>query len=182
MSAGELRNPFAPRAPVTRVTESLAGRRIERLHLHDAEVAGADHANAKLPKADVERTVVRECRLTGLQAAGANVRDLRMTGCRIDLAVLLEARVERAVFEDCVLADSSFEGAWLRDVRFERCDLTSVAFDGVRLDRVVFDGCRLSGVRLEQLRGARLPWPDLVEHAAELAAALGIEVLGDDRA
>jgi uncharacterized protein YjbI with pentapeptide repeats len=174
--AREARKPFGPRAPVTSIAESFAGQRIERMHLHDAQIVGGDHANVVTQKADVERVLVRECRLTGLQAAGASLRDVRLSGCRIDLALLAEARVERVVVEDCVLTDSSLEGAWLRDVRFEGCDLTAVVFTGVRLVRVEFHGCRLAGVRLEHLRGARMPWPDLVEHAGELAAALGIEV------
>jgi hypothetical protein len=41
-------------------------------------------------------------------------------------------------------------------------------------------GCRLEGLQgIEALRGAALPWEDLLGLAPALAGALGIAVLGD---
>jgi len=45
----------------------------------------------------------------------------------------------------------------------------------------VLRDCVLDGIRgIEALRGAAMPWPDLVAAAGELAAALGIAVLEED--
>ena len=42
-------------------------------------------------------------------------------------------------------------------------------------------GCALDGVSgLERLRGAAMPWADVVGNAGAFAAALGIRVLGED--
>ncbi len=94
--------------------------------------------------------------------------------------MLAQAKLERVVFAGCVLQDATFEQAQLRDVRFEHCDLTGATLGQVRLERVELAGCALQDVRsVTDLRGAAMPWPDLVEHAGTLAAALGIGVLDD---
>jgi hypothetical protein len=50
-----------------------------------------------------------------------------------------------------------------------------------RLLRVELDGCRLDGLRsIADLRGAAMPWPDVVAGAGAFAAALGIAVLEDE--
>jgi hypothetical protein len=39
-------------------------------------------------------------------------------------------------------------------------------------------GCDLSGAaNPSQLRGVRMPWPDVISAAGELAAAVGIEII-----
>ena len=46
------------------------------------------------------------------------------------------------------------------------------------LERVELRGCDLSGVRgPEALRGARMPWSDIVENAALFAHAAGVEIV-----
>ncbi len=176
----------APTATVARtatiagahLSGSLAGARLAALHLQDTEAVGGDHANLDAPKAAFSRVAFRDCRLTGAQLSEASLCDATFASCRLDLAVLAGATLERVVFADCVLSEATLEQALLRDVRFERCDLTGATLGHIRLQRVELVGCGLAGVRsLGDLRGARMPWPDLVENAGELAAALGIDVL-----
>ena len=98
-------------------------------------------------------------------------------GCRFDLD-LAAARIERAVFADCDLRETSLAEAVLRDVRFERCDLGGVDADRVRLQRVELRGCRLDGIRsVENLRGAAMPWEDIVGNAGLFAAAVGVRAI-----
>lgn len=161
-----------------RLMGSLAGAQLPALHLQDAEGVASDLANVNAPKAELHRVALNDCRLTGAQLIGGVLRDVTLTGCRFDLAVLAGATLERVVFSDCVLIETSFEQALLRDVRFDGCDLTGATLDRVRLTRVTLAGCRLAAVRyLSDLKGARMPWPDVVENAAAFAGALGIEVL-----
>ena len=54
-------------------------------------------------------------------------------------------------------------------------------FAGARFDASELRGCTLEGISgADGLRGAALPWPDIVGLAGALAAALGIQVLEDD--
>lgn len=164
-----------------RLTGSLAGAQLHALHVHDLVATGGDLANLDAHRAELQRVALRDCRLTGAQLTEAGLRDVTITGCRLDLAVLAEARLERVVFTDCVLTDATLDRARLRDVRFERCDLSGATLDGIRLERVDLAGCRLAGVRhVSDLRGARMPAPDIVENAPTIASALGIEVLAED--
>ena len=79
------------------------------------------------------------------------------------------------MFADCDLRETSFGEAVLRDVRFERCDLGGAELARVRLQRVVLAGCRLEGINaVGDLRGASMPWPDIVANAGLFAAAAGV--------
>src|SRR4051794_13569522 len=164
----------------TRITGSLAGARLHDLHLHDSVIAGADLANVDLKQAHLSRLTVTSARLTGAQLIGATLQDVTLTDCRLDFAVLAEARLDRVVLRNCVLTEATLEQAQLRDVRFESCDLTRASLGQSQHTRVELHGCRLAEVRaLSDLRGAAMPYPDLVDQAANLAAALGIRVASD---
>jgi uncharacterized protein YjbI with pentapeptide repeats len=65
-------------------------------------------------------------------------------------------------------------------VRFEDCDLTEADLTGVRIDGCELRGCTLDGLAgVERLRGAAMPWADLVGNAALFATALGIRPLDE---
>ena len=84
-------------------------------------------------------------------------------------------------FDGCLLAQADFREALFRSVRFDGCDLTEADLAGVRIDRCELRGCTLDGLAgLERLRGAAMPWADVVGNAGLLAAALGIRVLDED--
>ena len=68
--------------------------------------------------------------------------------------------------------------ASLKDVVFERCQLREATFSSATLQRVELRGCDLAGLRgAESLRGARMPWNDVLENAPLFAAAVGIEIV-----
>jgi uncharacterized protein YjbI with pentapeptide repeats len=163
-----------------RLRGSLAGARLHDLHLHDCEAVGADLANADLQGAALTRLTLRRCRLTGAQLVESSIRDVTLVDCRLDFAVLGRARLDRVLLRDCDLREASLEQAQLRDVRFERCDLSRAMLGQAQLQRVELHGCTLDGVRaISDLRGAAMPWPDVVAHAGAFAGALGVTVLED---
>jgi uncharacterized protein YjbI with pentapeptide repeats len=101
--------------------------------------------------------------------------------CRVDLATFAGSTFERVEFDGCRLAQTDFAEALLRSVRFHDCDLTDADLRGVRIDGCELHGCTLAGaVGLERLRGAAMPWADVVGNAGAFAAALGIRVLDAD--
>jgi uncharacterized protein YjbI with pentapeptide repeats len=56
--------------------------------------------------------------------------------------------------------------------------LREATFSGVKLKRVELRGCDLSGLRgVEALRGARMPWNDVLENGPLFAASLGLEII-----
>jgi uncharacterized protein YjbI with pentapeptide repeats len=161
-----------------RITGALAGTRLHDVHVLDTVLEGADLANADLRTGALHRVLLQACRGTGASLAETSLRDVAFVDGRFDLADFAAARLDRVTFTGCDLHDTTFEQAQLRDVRFERCDLTGATLGQMRLQRVELSGCTLRAVRsLSDLRGAVMPWPDLVDNAGELAAALGIGVL-----
>jgi len=124
------------------------------------------------------RVELRRCRLTGVDLAEAAISDVIFDECRIDLAGLRHAKLERVVFRDCRMSECDFHGASLKDVLFERCELREATFSAVRLLRVELRGCDLGGLHgAEALRGARMPWGDVVDNAGLFATTLGIEIV-----
>jgi uncharacterized protein YjbI with pentapeptide repeats len=163
-----------------RIAGALASARLPDLHLHDALIEGADLANVDLTDAHLSRLTITSARLTGAQLTRATLQDVTLTDCRLDFAILAEARLDRVHLRNCVLTESTLEQAQLRDVRFDGCDLTRASLGQSQHTRVELHGCRLDGVRsLSDLRGAAMPYPDLVDQAANLAAALGVRVATD---
>jgi uncharacterized protein YjbI with pentapeptide repeats len=163
-----------------RIRGALAGARLHDLHLHDAEISGADLANIDLKGAHLSRLSIRNARLTGAQLIEATLQDVTLVDCRLDFAVLALARLDRVLLHRCDLTEATLEQAQLRDVRFESCNLTRASLGQSTHTRVELHGCRLAEVRsIADLRGAAMPWPDVVDHAASFAAALGIRVATD---
>ena len=88
------------------------------------------------------------------------------------------AKLSRVVFRDCRMAECDLYAASLTDVLFERCELREATLTEATLSRVELQGCDLSGLRgAEALRGARLPWNDVLENAPLFATTLGIEIV-----
>jgi uncharacterized protein YjbI with pentapeptide repeats len=159
----------------------LSGARVRGLRLTDVVVERGNLANTAAHELALRRVTLSGARLTGAQWTGGTIADAVFRDCRIDLATFAGTTFERTVFDGCLLAQADFRDALLRSVRFERCDLTEADFAGVRIDRCELHGCTLDGLAgTERLRGAAMPWADVVGNAALFAAALGIRVLDED--
>lgn len=174
---------LAPRPPEPTLVEhrkdwTQADRRPASLDLRHVELERCDLAGVIAPGATWQRCVLRGCRLTGLILVQATLEDVRFVDCRMDVMSLRETRARRVSFENCVLAEAELDDAKLDFTRFERCDLSRSSWAGTSCARVELRGCTLTGLRsIAGLRGAGLPWDDLVGLVPALAAHLGIEVL-----
>lgn len=143
----------------------------------DARIESADVANERIVRSSLRRVELHLCRMTGIDLAEATWTDVTLTDCRLDLASLRYAKLERVVFRDCRLEEADFSGARLHDVLFECCSLARATFAGASAQRIELSGCELTGLSgIEALRGARMPWNDVLQNAPLFAQALGIEV------
>src|SRR5215208_6662657 len=192
-----MRSPQPPRpeeeltltelAPAQAISEArlgdpeLTGVHARGLTLVDVEIVRGNLANVVAPELAIRRATLTGTRLTGIQWTRAKITDAVFRDCRIDLATFAGTTFERTTFEGCILTQADFGNALLRRLRFEHCDLTEAELDGVRIDGCELRSCTLDGASgLERLRGAAMPWPDVIANAAALAHALGIRVLADD--
>lgn len=150
----------------------------ELADLVDATVGGREWSNLRVVRLSLRRVELRLCRLTGTELAESTIEDVTFRECRLDLVGLRFAKLERVVFSDCRMADCDLSGATLEDVLFERCELREAELSNVKAKRVELRGCDLEGLRgVEALRGARMPWNDVLQNAPLFAAALGIEIV-----
>jgi uncharacterized protein YjbI with pentapeptide repeats len=146
--------------------------------LTDVVIRDADWANRRVTRASILRAELYTVRLTGVDLAESNFRDVRFVGCRLDLAAARLSRFERVVFSDCRLEELDLYGSRLKDVLFERCVLREATISGVKAERVELRGCDLTGLRGgEALRGMRMPWNDVLQNAPLFASVVGVEVL-----
>lgn len=144
----------------------------------DATFADDDWSNRRETRFSARRVELLRVRLTGAQLPESTLIDVTFADCRADLTSFRFAKLERVVFRDCRLEEADFYGAELEDVLFERCDLRMAVFDGVRITRVELRGCNLEAMQgAEALRGARMPWDDVVGNGPVFASALGIEIV-----
>lgn len=165
-------------AAVSASNLDLSGSRLEEASLTDCALRRCSLANVQARRASLLRVAVEGSRMTGLAVPESTLRDLMIRACRVDLASFAFARLERVTFEDCVLEQADFLEAQLDAVRFHRCSLARADFRGAHLRRCEFRRSDLTGLEgVERLRGAAMEWPDIVEIAGALAAALGIDVI-----
>ena len=149
--------------------------------LVDVVATDTDWAGERALRLSAHRAELRRCRLTGAELGEATLRDVTLDECRVDLVGLRHATLERVVFRDCRMDECDFHGATLTDVLFERCELREATFSAVRLERVELRACDLTGIRgADGLRGARMPWNDVLENAPLFAWLAGIEILTDE--
>ena len=144
----------------------------------DAVLGDRDWANRQARGLIARRVELHRCRLTGVELAEATLTDVVFVECRLDLAGLRMAKLERVAFRDCRMTECDFYEASLTDVLFEHCELREATLSGVTLKRVELRRCDLAGLRgVEALRGARMPWADVLENGPLFAAALGLEIV-----
>jgi uncharacterized protein YjbI with pentapeptide repeats len=146
--------------------------------LVDVVATDLDWAGEHAIRFSARRVELRRCRLTGAELGEAKLDDVAFHDCRLDLVGLRFAKLERVVFHDCRMSECDLYGASLKDVLFERCELRDATFSSATLERVELRGCNLAGLRgAEALRGARMPWNDVLENAPLFASVLGIEIV-----
>jgi uncharacterized protein YjbI with pentapeptide repeats len=168
------RAPYPPDADETTPLGDLADAL-------DARIESGDFANARAVRSSLRRVELHLCRMTGAELAEATWIDVTLTDCRLDLAGFRHARLERVVFRDCRLDETDFSGSRLEDVHFERCSLVRASFASTKSERLRFSACDLSGLAgAESLRGAQLPWNDVLQNAPLFAQALGIDIVDDE--
>jgi uncharacterized protein YjbI with pentapeptide repeats len=167
-----------PRSPYPPDLGEDASGKPEFGDLVDIVAADLDWAGRRASGFSARRVELRRSRLTGVDLGEATIADVTFDECRVDLAGFRHAKLERVVFRDCRMGECDFYGASLNDVLFERCELRGATFSATSLQRVELRGCDLTGLRgAEALRGARMPWDDIVGNAALFAAVAGIEIV-----
>ena len=146
--------------------------------MRDVAVTGGSWANARTKELRLRRASFKDVRMTGADFAFASVEDVSFVDCRIDLAFFVSARLNRVRFEKCRLDELDLSDTKLVSVSFIDCDLPRSVWADATLTNCELRGSDISGaIHLERLRGMRMPMTDVLASAAELAMAVGIEIV-----
>jgi uncharacterized protein YjbI with pentapeptide repeats len=157
---------------------ALDEARLRRGNVRDVRVSGGNWANADAGEAFVKRVEFHNTRLTGVAFANATLEDVVFSDCRLDLASFRFAKLTYVRFEGCQMAEADFYEARIESTVYSGCSLPRASLAGVTFTNTEFRGCDLTALgNPERLRGARMPWADVVQSADVLAAGLGIEIV-----
>ena len=100
-------------------------------------------------------------------ARDSSVRNLELTAAHLDGADLAGGRLPRLALRNCRITGGSLANAKRTRSSRVACELR---------------GCDLEGARaVERLRGARMPYADVLAAAASFAGALGIGIMAGDQ-
>lgn len=181
--AGALVRGGAVQAGRIRINESeLRGVTLQAdaargLVLVDVVLSDCGLSNVVGREGQLRRVAARRCRLVGLDLSGADIRDLRVADCSLELASFAGARLRDVSFAHVNLSEVSFQEARLERVEVVDCELAGADFRRASLTECRIRGASLDGVLgIEALRGVSMPWNDVVASAAALAAGLGIQI------
>jgi uncharacterized protein YjbI with pentapeptide repeats len=156
----------------------LSGCVLKDARFRDVSVDEGSWANVRADGLSLRRVQLERLRMTGANLTNAIIQDVVFVDCRIDLAAFRFAKLERVRFQDCRMEEIDFYNAQLASVFFTGCSLVAATWAGAVLTSSEMRGCDLAGARNpERLRGVRMPWPDVINSAGELAAAIGIEIV-----
>jgi uncharacterized protein YjbI with pentapeptide repeats len=160
------------------VRVDLTGSSLRNATLRDLVVEEGSWANVRASNASLRRLRFERVRLTGADLGGTSIEDVTFVDCRIDLASFRAAKLAHVRFEGCRLDEADFQAATLSSCLFLDCSLTRVSLAEATFVRSELRGCDLAGAgNPERLRGLRMPWADVIDAAAELAEATGIEIV-----
>ena len=158
----------------------LSGVKLDGLDLVDGSINGCNLANLRSQSCTLERVVIEGSRLTGAVLVEPRLTDVFFHDAPLELSSFRFGRFNRVRFERCRLIEADFQGVSAKACTFIDCDLTGAQFSQGNFAGSAFRGCQLAGVNgLKALKGAQMAWEDVMELAAALAAALGIEVRDD---
>ncbi len=144
----------------------------------DVVAADGSWANMSAEGSKLRRAELQRLRMTGVNLSGSEIEDCVFLDCRVDLASFRFAKLDRVRFERCRMEEADFYDAKLTSVVFDECNLTGAVWAQATFLRSEMRGCDITGaVNPERLRGVRMPWRDVIGAAAELAAAVGVEII-----
>lgn len=156
----------------------LTGASLEHATLRDVVVTEGSWANVRACGLTLRRVEFERARLTGVDLSDAVLDDVTFVGCRFDLALFRNAKLSSVRFQGCRMEEGDFHGSSLTSCVFDDCVLIRSSWSGAVFARSEMRGVDLAGAgNPECLRGVRMPYADVVNAAAELAEAVGIEIV-----
>ena len=160
----------------SRVVGSVfAGSKLPGVGVVDCAFDRGDLAGAKWDDARLVRVRFNECRLTGFDAWGADLRDVVFDGCKMPEAVFANASFTRVRFEKCQLGSLDMGEAKIHSLAIHDCDARSLRLAGARIELLDLRGSLIDGIGIDQasIKGIVID----SSQAPAIASAMGVRVI-----
>ncbi len=145
--------------------------------LRDCRLVNCDLSNVSARRGQIRRIESAESKWIGFALIEGELSDASFASGSMFLSSFAHSTLRRVRFAGVNLREAAFVSCDLESVVFEDCELAGADFRGASLRNCAIRGCSLEGVvGVESMRGLAMPWPELLDSAGPMAAALGIEV------
>ncbi|MGH8880697.1 MAG: pentapeptide repeat-containing protein, partial [Stackebrandtia sp.] len=143
----------------------------------DCDLTDGNLANVHTRRCLLQRSRLTTMRATGLQWTDGSVKDVTITGCRLDLAGFRFSKLRHVVFDDCRLTGADFTNADLTGTVWRDCDLTEAKFHHATMTSTRLENCVVDGISgVDAMNGATIASADLLSLTYSLARAHGITI------
>lgn len=143
----------------------------------DVRFVRLDALGLTAPRSTWRDTEIVSSRIGAASVYDAEIRSLRLTGCKIGYLNLRASSVSDLAVEDCTIDELDLADCELARASFAGCRVGDLAVRGARLQHVDLRGAQLDSVSpVADLRGCTIDHVQLAELAPALAAGLGIDV------
>lgn len=126
----------------------LQAAELLRAQLLDCRIENSDLANCSLEKAYLRRDAFFNSRMLGIKLIDADLEDLQVHRCNLNLARIWNSNFKQARFEQCSFQEASFDGSNLADAVFRNCDLSRADLRNAKLKGADLRGSQLQGVQI----------------------------------
>ncbi len=151
--------------------------RLDRAHLIDTTLTACRAGTLHAPDGQWRDVAVRDCRLGAVQAHGAVLTRLTITGGKLDYLNLRGARLETVRLAGVTIGDLDLATARVEHLVLEDCRVGRLDVQGAALVDVDLRGAELARIDGPAgLKGATISEQQLAELAAVFAAHLGVVV------
>ncbi len=152
----------------------LMGSKLQGIACVDCRFDRADLANASWTDGRFVRTAFNECRLTGFDGWGSQMRDVRFVGCKGPDAIFTRSSCTRVRFDGCQLAGMDLSESQIDSLAIHDCDARNLRLIGSRISFLDLRGSLIDGIvfDIESLKGIVID----PSQAGAIARSLGVRV------
>lgn len=126
----------------------LQGAELFRAQLLDCRIESSDLASCSLEKAYLRRSEFLNSRLLGIKLIKADLEDVQMYRCNLNLGRIWDSSFKQVRFEQCSFQEANFDGSNLAGAVLRNCDLSRADLRNAKLKGTDLRGSELQGIQI----------------------------------
>lgn len=162
----------------SRIAKSdFAHSNFERLNLDNVIIENCIMLAGAFSESSWHTTAITGSLCSGIQLDKSILKNVRFTGCKLDVANFRYAKMTNIIFDSCVIDSMDFYNAELKNVQFIDCEINDLELQSSKLRNVDFRESKFIQVkRVADLKGAKITTEQVIFLSSQLANQAGIIV------